>query len=354
MTIASSLLAWYRKQGRAHLPWRQSIHPYRVWLSEIMLQQTQVNTVIPYFNRFIEAYPTVLDLAQAELDDVLHLWSGLGYYARARNLYKTAQIIAENHQGHFPNTFEQLLDLPGIGRSTAGAILAIAFQQKYPILDGNVRRILARIFEIPGWPGQPSVQQQLWQCSESILPDQHIDDFTQAIMDLGATVCLPKKPNCSVCPIQKRCNAYQHDSVDLFPHKKPKKAIPCKTIHLLVVQNQNQEILLEKRAETGIWGGLWSLPEMPLDEKADVYLYHRYGLSSEFQSNLGEFEHVFSHYRLIVKPILVTLKKPASLSIAENTQKTWINLAQPPALGLPAPVKKFLEKLAPLNLFELN
>ncbi len=249
-----NILTWFDQHGRKDLPWQKDISPYRVWLSEIMLQQTQVTTVIPYFNAFIEKFPDINTLANAPLDEVLHLWSGLGYYARARNLHKTAQLIAE--LGYFPDSLEALNKLPGIGLSTAGAILSIAFNKSHPILDGNVKRVLTRFKAVSGWSGDSGVNKQLWAISAQLTPKQRVADYTQAIMDLGATLCTRNKPKCDACPIKSFCIAKLTDTVALFPAPKPTKFIPTKKLTLLLLRNIDHSILLEKRPPTGIWGGL--------------------------------------------------------------------------------------------------
>ena len=256
------VLTWFDTNGRKNLPWQKDISPYRIWLSEIMLQQTQVTTVIPYFNQFIQRFPDIYQLAKAPVDSVLQLWAGLGYYARARNLHKTAIIIAKNG-AQFPNDLNSLMELPGIGRSTAGAILSIAFNNSHPILDGNVRRVLARVHAISGWTSSTTVSHKLWQLSSLYTPSVRCADYTQAMMDMGATLCTRSKPNCELCPIHSHCDARINNLVSKIPSPKPKKKLPIKHLVFLLLQNKDQQILLEKRPASGIWGGLWSFPEFP-------------------------------------------------------------------------------------------
>lgn len=257
-----SVLRWYKKHGRHDLPWQKDINAYRVWVSEIMLQQTQVNTVIPYYERFMQTFPTVRDLAQADIDEVLHLWTGLGYYARARNLHKSARIIHTDHNNRFPDDLESIVALPGIGRSTAGAILSLALNQVAPILDGNVKRVLARYHRVEGWPGNKKTEQKLWQLAESVTPDKEFAAYTQAIMDLGATVCTRSNPLCDQCPVNNGCEARETGTQEQYPGKKPKKTLPVKQTIFTIIENDKGEVLLEKRLPQGIWGGLWSFPNV--------------------------------------------------------------------------------------------
>lgn len=258
--FAQQLLHWFDDHGRYHLPWQQSRNGYRVWVSEIMLQQTQVATVIPYFERFMQRFPSVEALAQAEQDDVLSLWTGLGYYSRARNLHASAISICEQHQGQMPSDLGSLIALKGIGRSTAGAIMSQAFDQPGVILDGNVKRLLTRLHGIEGWPGLSHIEKQLWQLATELTPTQRNADYSQAIMDLGATVCKPKQPLCVTCPMQSTCQALANDTVAQIPTPKPKKVLPQKTVSVLLLKNPQGQIQLQQRPAKGIWGGLWSLP----------------------------------------------------------------------------------------------
>lgn len=340
------VLTWFDQHGRKDLPWQQNKTPYRVWVSEIMLQQTQVNTVIPYFLRFLHQFPDIQTLAAATEDEVLHLWTGLGYYTRARNLHRAAKIIVQNFQGQFPMTLEALQTLPGIGRSTAGAILALAHQIPATILDGNVKRLLTRLHAITVWPGETQTLAQLWEIAEHLTPTLRIADYTQAMMDLGATVCTRGKPHCTLCPLQKNCLAKQLGLEKTLPRSKPKKTLPVRQATLLLLQNQ-QHVLLEKRATTGIWGGLWSLPEIENFVTAtDIRQFCRL----KFHATITElhfaesFRHTFSHFHLDILPVHVLLKaKPAK--IMDSAQQIWYNLHATQTIGLPAPVQKLLRNL---------
>lgn len=340
-SFAPKLLSWFDQHGRKNLPWQHPITPYRVWLSEVMLQQTQVETVIPYFQRFLETFPTVQDLANAQQDEVLHLWTGLGYYARARNLHKCAQIVASEFGGEFPDDPEALNGLPGIGKSTAHAIASIAFGQQTAILDGNVKRVLTRYFAVPGWPGKPAVEKALWIKAEQLMPETRCADYTQAIMDLGATLCKRGGLNCNECPVEQECAAKAQGTQLEFPGKKPKKAIPTKTTVMSLIQNPDGDILLEQRPAQGIWGGLWSLPENEDVDTAIDAATLRFGQTVEAEC-WGEVTHVFSHYKLIITPVLISLKKTIN-KVEESDTKQWFNINGPKKLGLAAPVKKLLE-----------
>lgn len=298
-----------------------------MWLAEVMLQQTQVTTVIPYYLRFLKRFPSITALARAPQDDVLALWSGLGYYARARNLHRTAQLIRTQHGGRFPDTFESVAALPGIGRSTAGAILAQAFGQRHAILDGNVRRVLARWAAIPGWPGAPATQKKLWALAESLLPKIRLADYTQALMDHGATLCTARNPDCAHCPLAKDCKALRLNRVSEFPGAKPRKARPHRRANLLLIENAAGELLLERRPEQGIWGGLWCLPMSASTEKHPG------------AQRLAVIHHGFSHYDLDLTPLRLRGRaKP-------GPQQRWATLTQALALGLPAPIKTLLKSL---------
>lgn len=339
--FASALLKWFDRHGRKGLPWQHPLDAYRVWLSEVMLQQTQVETVIPYFLRFVEHFPTVEDLAAAPLDRVLHLWTGLGYYARARNLHACARIVVEQHGGVFPQTLPELQALPGIGKSTACAILSIAFGKQRAILDGNVKRVLSRFHAIEAWPGEKKVEQKLWLLAEQHMPDRRCGDYTQAIMDLGATLCKRSKPLCEICPMQRHCAAFASGEPTRFPAKKAKKTTPTKSTVMLVLRDREGQILIQKRPEIGIWGGLWSFPEFN-DESAA--LAHSQTLGKiETQNVLPEVKHVFSHYKLQIKPLVVALKP--HLKLAENKTEQWLPPQQCLNLGLAAPVKRLIEQL---------
>lgn len=344
--FSTQVFKWFDKHGRKHLPWQQNITPYRVWLSEIMLQQTQVATVIPYFERFTAQFPDVHSLAAAPIDLVLHLWTGLGYYARARNLHRCAQTIVDQYDGEFPSTVAALSELSGIGRSTAGAIVSIAFQQRAAILDGNVKRVLARYCAVDGWPGQAETLSQLWAIAEQYTPVKRCNEYTQAMMDMGATVCTRSKPACERCPLQSGCIAYAQREQSRYPGKKPKKDIPVKSVQLLMLRNPAGDILLQQRPPQGIWGGLWSFPELNSEQDAKGYVGAQFGAVIE-QEIWNSYRHTFSHYHLDITPVLLQLAKtPQVISSGGNH---WYNLHQPEALGLAAPVKKLLEKLSQLD-----
>lgn len=341
INISKPLLTWYNKHGRKNLPWQHDITPYRVWLSEIMLQQTQVATVIPYFQRFTERFSDINRLANAPLDDVLHLWAGLGYYSRARNLHKTAQIIVNDYRGQFPDNLATLQQLPGIGRSTAGAILAIAFKQHAAILDGNVKRVLTRLHAIDGWPGNTQVQKHLWQLAEHYTPSKNTADYTQAIMDLGATLCTRGKPQCTSCPLAKQCQAYQNNTVNNYPNPKPRKTLPIRTIQWMIIENHQQHVLLEQRPPLGIWGGLWSFPECTSDMPTHVWL-QQHNLTAEHLKTGQSFRHTFSHFHLDITPIHIYITQPTPLAIANNSI-IWYKYNSSKKLGLAAPVSKLLK-----------
>lgn len=343
--FSQQLLTWYDSYGRHDLPWKRNPSAYRVWVSEIMLQQTQVTTVIPYFERFMQRFPDLLSLATANTDEVLHLWTGLGYYARGRNLHKAAQQIVTDHDGVFPVRFEEVIALPGIGRSTAGAILAQAMGQRHAILDGNVKRVLCRYHAIVGWPGDRAVEQQLWQLAEHHTPSQRLADYTQAIMDLGATLCRRSKPRCQDCPMQQGCQAAQQHRQNELPQRKPKKAIPVKNTRMLLLTNSEGEVLLQQRPPSGLWGGLWTLPQCD-DEAAELELWvaSELGLRLQQITIWPAMRHSFSHYHLDITPILATVL-PLDNRIMEAGATVWYNSQQPDERGLAAPVVRLLQQL---------
>ncbi|HEY9035569.1 MAG TPA: A/G-specific adenine glycosylase [Pseudomonadales bacterium] len=332
------VLHWFDQCGRHDLPWQHDITPYRVWLSEIMLQQTQVATVIPYYKRFLKTFPTIKKLASAPIDEVMHLWTGLGYYSRARNLHRCAHIICTDHGGQFPDTVDALAALPGIGRSTAGAIVSIAFGQRAAILDGNVKRVLARYCAIDGWPGDAATARQLWSIAERYTPKARCGDYSQAMMDLGATVCTRTKPDCAHCPLTKTCAAYAAGTPTAWPHSKARKAMPHKHWQLLVLQHTDGSVLLEQRPSSGIWGGLWCLP---ISETAEAPAMARAicGSKKIGAQSLPPITHAFSHFRVTLEPVLIRLRKPVILS---DTQR-WYNSAQ--RIGLPGPIKPLLHSI---------
>ena len=350
--FGAAVVDWYDRHGRKDLPWQQGITPYRVWVSEIMLQQTQVSTVLGYFDRFMDALPTVEALANADEDEVLHLWTGLGYYSRARNLHKTAKLIVGKHGGEFPRDVEQLSELPGIGRSTAGAIASLSMGLRAPILDGNVKRVLARYVAQQGYPGEPKVAKQLWEVAERLTPQNRVNHYTQAMMDLGATLCTRSKPSCLLCPLKAGCRSHLLGRETEFPVPKPRKALPQKRTLMPLLANPDGAILLYRRPSTGLWGGLWSLPE--LDDLAALDpLAQRHALQLQERRELPGLTHTFSHFQLAIEPWLIRVKSEAH-AVAEPDW-LWYNLATPPRLGLAAPVKTLLKRAAAeLNAGEMS
>ncbi len=329
--FSQAVLAWFDQYGRHHLPWQQNPTPYRVWISEIMLQQTRVNTVIPYFQHFIERFKDIPTLANSSRNEVLHLWSGLGYYARGRNLHRSAQIIANEFNGIFPDKIEEVIKLPGIGRSTAGAILAQSHQQRHPILDGNVKRVLCRFDAIQGWPGTSIITKQLWQLADKYTPQTRSRAYTQAIMDLGATICTRSSPACSLCPVQKICLSKQQNLQTELPTPRPCKKRPTKTAYALVFKNEQNEIYLEQRPPTGVWGGLWSFPEVTNGKEPSGHY-------------LATQHHTFSHYHLELTPIIIQSNKQ-SHTVQDSSTAIWYTPFHSNKLGLAAPVKRLLNQL---------
>ena len=337
LDFAKRLLAWFDLHGRHDLPWQKHITPYRVWVSEIMLQQTQVATVIPYYQRFMARFPDIQSLARAPQDEVLALWTGLGYYARARNLHKAAQQVMTNHQGRFPTTLADLTELAGIGRSTAGAILSIACGARGVILDGNVKRVLTRFMN---WDAPPSASfdQQLWQLAERLTPEKRNADYTQAIMDLGATLCKRGQPACARCPFVDACLGHQQGRAAALPTGKKRKALPEKSTFMLLLENAQGELLLTQRPPVGLWGGLWCPPELgSLDELPD--LLQKFGLEGATPTRLPTFRHTFSHFHLDITPLLLTV---ASARQVADSSHQWVLPKNSLRLGLAAPVKKLL------------
>ena len=346
--FSSNLLKWFKTNGRHDLPWQRNINPYRVWVSEIMLQQTQVKTVVPYFERFMERFPTIDSLSLASIDQVLHLWTGLGYYARARNLHKTSIIIATELAGQFPDTIDELVSLPGIGRSTAGAILALSMNKRASILDGNVKRVLTRFFLVHGWPEQTKVRNQLWEIADRNTPQRNFSQYTQAIMDLGATVCKRSRPECLCCPVKSECKAYNSNQIQNYPTKKPKRLMPTKEVCMYIVKNELGEILLEQRPPEGIWGALYSFPEnLPTSRENEKPMSSK-NLCSQLaipsENCLSTIRHTFSHFHLEIQPKLVKVSKN-EVKLDDSTHRVWYSLKSPPTLGLAAPVKKLLAEL---------
>lgn len=337
--FANTLIDWQKIHGRHDLPWQNTRDPYAIWVSEIMLQQTQVSAVIAYYQKFMLRFPNISSLASAEQDEVLQHWSGLGYYSRARNLHRAAQIIIEEHEGSFPSDFEHIQKLPGIGRSTAAAISSFAFDLPQPILDGNVKRVFARHFMIEGWPGLPKVEKQLWQLAEGLMPERDMVAYTQGLMDLGATLCTRSKPRCDVCPLLQTCLAYAENKVKILPSSKPRKTIPERNITMLLLL-QDDEVLLEKRPPSGVWGGLWSLPEMVNGEDPKTMARERYGLETEILPALPILTHTFTHFRFHITPQPMRITK--HLNQARQASVIFLNRVDAIGAALPTPIRKIL------------
>lgn len=340
-SFADKVLVWFDRHGRKDLPWQQNPTPYRVWVSEIMLQQTQVTTVIPYYQRFMQQLPDIISLANAPDDQVLKLWEGLGYYSRARHLHKTAQIIRDQYKGEFPHTLEAVQALPGIGRSTAGAILSLSMGQAHPILDGNVKRVLARYHAVAGWSGEPKVMQQLWHYAEQHVPTERNAAYTQAMMDMGATFCTRTKPTCLLCPLQTDCQAFKQGNPTAYPAKKPTKVQPEKTAAALVLYNAQGEILLQKRPPTGIWGSLWSFPEFADQTEVVDWLANYYPKADLPLQPLPRMTHGFSHYTLHLQPYIAHLHTHTS-RLMEDQRWLWYKAGTETVGGLSAAVRHFL------------
>lgn len=341
-SFSSRLLKWYYQHGRKNLPWQKNITPYRVWVSEIMLQQTQVDTVVDYYTRFMQRFKNVKALSEAPIDEVLHLWTGLGYYARARNLHKCAQVVCEQYKGRFPKDVDQLAELPGIGRSTAAAIASIAYEQPTAILDGNVKRVLSRHHAVEGWPGGTAVANKLWAIAEANMPQTRCRDYTQAIMDLGATLCTRSKPQCPSCPVYTDCLARQQDNPTAYPHSKPKKEKPIKQAYLLILQNEKGEVLLQQRPPQGIWGGLWCLPEISADDSPE-FAVKQISKTLEHLEYWSTLRHTFSHYHFDITPVHALIQ--AQKDQCTEPGQLWYDLQAPQNVGLAAPVKRLLQQL---------
>ena len=343
--FSERLLRWFAAHGRHTLPWQENPIPYRVWVSEVMLQQTQVATVIPYYERFMARFPQVSSLATAPLDEVLHLWTGLGYYARARNLKAGAEIVASRYGGEFPTSLEEAMSLPGIGRSTAGAILALSRNQRFPILDGNVKRVLARVFGIAGDPGSKAVAAALWAQSDACTPTTGVAAYTQAIMDLGATVCARTKPACDTCPLQESCVAAQQGRQAELPGRGAKRIRPTREATLLIASTGGQgstAILVQRRPTSGLWGGLWSPPQFASDHEALAWCQMEFGDTSGAHP-LPPIDHAFTHFDLRLKPLKVQCRTPAC--VREGDDRQWYALDMPPRIGLPQPILELFQRL---------
>lgn len=337
--FAARLIRWQQSYGRHDLPWQESRDPYAVWLSEIMLQQTQVASVIPYYRRFLERFPDIASLAQAPQDEVLARWSGLGYYTRARNLHRAAQIIVERHDGAFPHVFDDILALPGIGRSTAAAVSTFAFGARCAILDGNVKRVLARYFALAGHPGEKNVQALLWQHAESLLPQRDVEAYTQGLMDLGAGVCTRSRPRCENCPVARGCLAQQQGRQSEFPGLRPRKTLPERETVMLLLQ-RGGEVFLEKRPPAGIWGGMWSFPEIARDEDPRQICLSRFGFEAAAPEPLAEMLHVFTHFRLHIRPQRLVVRDVRAQ--ARQPGGVWLDIEDALGAALPAPARKLL------------
>jgi len=339
LDFANRLIVWQKIHGRHDLPWQNTTDPYAIWVSEIMLQQTQVTAVVGYYAKFMQHFPNISSLANATQDEVLQHWSGLGYYSRARNLHNAAVTIMDNHGEQFPQDFATIQTLPGIGRSTAAAIAAFAFNQVQTILDGNVKRVLARHFLVEGWPGSPKVEKKLWQLAEKLLPEQGMVAYTQGLMDLGATLCTRSKPKCGNCPLNGSCIALQQQRVHELPTPKPRKAIPEKNTTMLILRH-GDEILLEKRPSNGIWGGLWSFPEVESGQDAEITALNKFGLVAEVDFFLPNLSHVFTHFKLHIRPLTLQVLKlnPQVNQVAHM----WISINDAIGAAIPTPIRKIL------------
>ena len=339
--FSEQLIDWQHKHGRHDLPWQNTCDPYRIWLSEIMLQQTQVNTVIPYYQRFLRRFPDLHALSNAPINDVLELWAGLGYYARARNLHRCAQAIVSDYQGVFPTSAETIATLPGIGRSTAAAISAFAFGQRAAILDGNVKRVLTRCFGIKGIPGSSETEKTLWKLAESLLPHKDIERYTQGLMDLGASVCTRSKPRCPSCPMQEICIACFDGRQTELPLAKQKKVRPEREVTLMLLTD-GKHVLLERRPLAGIWGGLLTLPEGEQSDAAQCA--HQHGTRLLKVEQLNQIKHSFTHFRLLIQPLLCTVT-PTGKSLNEPGWQ-WLSFDEIDNAALAAPIKRLLLDLA--------
>lgn len=341
--FAHALLAWFDRAGRHDLPWQLERSPYRAWVAEVMLQQTRVAAVIPYFLRFVARFPDANALAAAPLDEVLHHWAGLGYYARARNLHRAAQRIVARHDGRFPDTLELAAALPGIGRSTAGAILAQAFGQRHPILDGNARRVLARWHAVAGWPGTRVVERRLWALAERHTPAARVADYTQAIMDLGATVCRRSRPACGECPVAEGCAARRAGRQAEIPAPRPRRPRPLRRARMLWLRDPTGAVLLERRPSPGVWGGLWCPPELG-EESPEDWAARVLGLAVECGAPQGVVRHGFTHLELEIEAVPARLAAPAA--VMEPGRWLWYNARSPARLGLAAVVPRLTASLS--------
>jgi A/G-specific adenine glycosylase len=341
-TFAQNVIAWQRTHGRHDLPWQNTRDAYAIWISEIMLQQTQVATVIPYYRRFMSRFATVHALADAPLDDVLAHWSGLGYYSRARHLHRAAQVLRDRFGGRFPQSVDEVAMLPGIGRSTAAAIVAFAYGGRHAILDGNVKRVLARHCGVPGYPGDKRVADALWQAAERVLPHEHIEAYTQGLMDLGATVCARRRPRCDACPVSGTCYALRENEIETLPAPRPRKPLPHRSTVMVVLEHAGS-VLLEKRPAPGIWDGLWCFPEVDPGEDIAAACAHRYGAHVATLEPLPDVEHGFTHFSLTISPQRARVSgfEPR----ANEGAYQWLGLEKVNDAAIPAPVRTILEMM---------
>lgn len=340
--FSTRLIAWQKQFGRHDLPWQNTTDPYAIWVSEIMLQQTQVAAVIGYYSKFMLRFPTIAALASASQDEVLQHWSGLGYYSRARNLHNAAQTIMDEHGGVFPQDFAVIQTLPGIGRSTAAAIASFAFGQMQTILDGNVKRVLTRYFAIEGWPGTPKIEKELWLLAENLLPESDIQAYTQGLMDLGATLCTRSKPQCQRCPLIETCEAFRQQRVSQLPMPKPRKTTPEKHTTMLILQHGDQ-VMLEKRPASGIWGSLWSFPELEQSDIDTHVVQQRFGVTVQVLTALPKLSHAFTHFKLHITPLQLTVSKQHSH--ASEPGQIWLTVEDAICAAIPTPVRKILLSL---------
>lgn len=349
--LTHALIEWHARRGRHDLPWQKERTPYRVWISEIMLQQTQVATVVPYYERFIKRFPDVAALAAAPIDAALHLWTGLGYYARGRNLHRAAVLICDELGGEFPRSIAELMKLPGVGRSTAGAILALSHGEPCAILDGNVKRVLARYFAVPGASTDRATIERLWQLAERCTPQEDVAIYTQAIMDLGATVCVRRKPLCAFCPLSEGCFARRSGRQHEIPApRRVTRARRTRQVFMLVAVREDRTVLLERRPESGVWGGLWCLPEFDTLSAARVFADQSLKRSRGEPQELELMQHSFTHFDLVIAPLLTRCSGP--VSVMDDSRSLWYNTHEPARIGLPAPIKTLLDRLADATLFD--
>ena len=342
--FTNQLLDWFVNNGRKYLPWQLKKSPYSVWISEIMLQQTQVKTVIPYYINFMKRFPNIESIAKCELDELLSYWSGLGYYARGRNIYKTAKILDKKYQSIFPKTYDEIIKLPGIGRSTAGAILALAYKKKYSILDGNVKRVLARYYRIEGFLQKSNIQEKLWNLADLNTPSSNVDQYTQAIMDLGATVCTRSRPKCFICPLSENCLARFYSEQDKLPTRKPRTKKSIREVGVMIIVDNKKSVLLEKRPNNGIWGGLYSFPELGDGQTINSWLDDNLREPVEKITRLNPIKHSFTHFNLLINPTKIKIEnKPKKYRI--KPRHFWHKLPIDREIGLAAPISVMINEL---------